>query len=86
MIVLQKGNYPTFTVDHKDLPFSDADVGKRFEFSGTVLLDTIKPEGPVFAFQILEIEFPEKEQGTIKSRKEKRNITAGGAVTINVQR
>lgn len=83
MTELQKGNYPTFQVDHVDLPFSDADVGGRFEFTGTVKLDSIAPEGPTFTFEVLEVEFPEKEQGTIKARKAKRNIQASG-VTINI--
>lgn len=85
MIELQKGNYPTFQVDHVDMPFSDADVGKRFEFTGTVKLDGITPEGPTFTFEVLEIEFPEKEQGTMKSRKDKR-MKAVGNVTISIQR
>jgi len=83
MIELQKGNYPKFQADHVEMPFSDADVGKRFEFTGTVKLDSIAPEGPTFTFEVLEIEFPEKEQGTVKSRKAQRQIRTSG-VTINV--
>jgi len=86
MIELQEGNYPTFKVDGKNLPFTAADVGQTFEFTGNVKLDAITAEGPTFTFEVLEIEFPEKEQGTIKSRKAKRNIKAGGGVTINIQR
>ena len=83
MIELQEGNYPTFKVDHKDLPFCAADVGQMFEFNGNVKLDSITAEGPTFTFEVLAIEFPEKEQGTMKSRKAQRNIKAGG-VTINI--
>ena len=83
MTELQKGNYPTFQADHVDLPFSDADVGSRFEFTGTVKLDSIKPEGPTFTFEVLEIDFPEKEQGTMKARKAKRQVRAGGVI-INI--
>lgn len=85
MIELQEGNYPTFKVDHKDLPFTAADVGQTFEFSGKVKLDALTPEGPTFTFEVLGVEFPEKEKGTLKSRKAERNIKAGG-VTINIQR
>lgn len=80
---LQEGNYPTFKVDHKDLPFTAADVGQTFDFSGKVKLDAITAEGPTFTFEVLEVEFPEKEQGTMKSRKAKRQVQAGG-VTINI--
>lgn len=86
MIELQEGNYPTFKVDHKDLPFTGADVGQTFEFSGKVKLDAITAEGPTFTFEVLEVEFPEKEQGTMKSRKAKRQVQAGGGVTINITR
>jgi len=85
MIELQEGNYPTFKVDHKELPFTAADVGHTFEFSGRVKLDAITAEGPTFTFEVLEVEFPEKEKGTMKARKDKRNVQAGG-VTINIQR
>ena len=85
MISMQKGDYPKFQVTGQDLPFTDADVGKRFEFNGTVKIDGIAPEGPTLTFEVLELEFPEKEQGTIKSRKDKRMKTAGN-VTINIQR
>lgn len=85
MIELQEGSYPTFKVDGKDLPFTAADVGQTFEFSGKVKLDSITPEGPTFTFEVLEVEFPEKEQGTLKSRRDKRQKAAGG-VTINIQR
>lgn len=86
MIELQEGNYPNFKVDHKDLPFTAADVGQTFEFAGKVKLDTLTAEGPTFVFEVLEIEFPEKEKGTIKSRRAKRQIQAGSGVTINIQR
>ena len=81
---MQKGDYPNFKVTGKDLPFSDADVGKRFEFTGKVKLDTLTPEGPTFVFEVLEINFPEKETGTIGSRKRKRNI-AGAGVKITIE-
>lgn len=84
MIELQEGNYPVFKVDHKDLPFTAADVGQTFEFSGKVKLDAITAEGPTFTFEVLQVEFPEKEKGTLKSRKNQRMKTAG--VTINIQR
>lgn len=83
MTELQEGNYPIFKVDHKDLPFTAADVGQTFEFSGKVKLDAITAEGPTFTFEVLSVAFPEKEQGTMKSRKTKRNIQAG-RVTINI--
>jgi len=86
MIELQEGNYPTFKVDHKDLPFTAADVGQTFEFTGKVKLDSITAEGPTFTFEVLAVEFPEKEQGTVKSRRVQRNIKAGGGVIINIQR
>lgn len=85
MIELQKGNYPTFQADHVEMPFSDADVGKRFEFTGAVKLDSIAPEGPTFTFEVLEIEFPEKEQGTMKARKEKRLKRTGSGVNVFIQ-
>jgi len=85
MIELQEGNYPTFKVDHKELPFTAADVGQTFEFNGKLKLDAITAEGPTFTFEVLEVEFPEKEQGTLKARKDKRTKAAGG-VTINIQR
>jgi hypothetical protein len=86
MISMQKGDYPKLQISKVDLPFTDADVGKRFEFCGTVLLDNSPlAEGPTFNFEVLELEFPEKEQGTMKSRKDKRMKTAGN-VTINIQR
>lgn len=85
MIELQEGNYPTFKVDRKDLPFTAADVGQIFEFSGKVKLDALTAEGPTFTFEVLQVEFPEKAQGTLKSRKEKRMKAAGG-VTINITR
>lgn len=83
MIELQEGAYPTFKVDHKDLPFTAADVGQTFEFSGKVKLDALTAEGPTFTFEVLEVEFPEKEQGTVKSRKAQRNIKAGGVI-VNI--
>lgn len=84
MFSLNKGDYPNFQVTKIGLPFSDADVGKRFEIVGTVKLDAITAEGPTFTFEVLEVEFPEKEQGTLRARKAKRQLQAGG-VTINVQ-
>jgi len=87
MIQLQEGNYPNFKVDHKELPFTAADVGQTFEFTGKVKLDAITAEGPTFTFEVLEVEFPEKEQGTLRARKAKRQLQAGGGIiTINVQR
>lgn len=83
MIELQEGNYPTFKVDNKDLPFTAADVGQTFEFSGKVKLDSLTAEGPTFTFEVLEVEFPEKEQGTLSARRAKRMKTAAG-VTINI--
>lgn len=84
MIELQEGNYPTFKVDGKDLPFVAADVGQTFEFAGKIKLDAITAEGPTFTFEVLEVEFPEKEQGTMKSRKLQRNIKAVPVVTVNI--
>lgn len=86
MIQLQEGNYPTFKVDGKDMPFVSADVGQTFEFAGKVKLDAITAEGPTFTFEVLEVEFPEKEQGTMKDRKAQRNIKAAAGITINIQR
>lgn len=83
MIELQEGAYPTFKVDHKDLPFTAADVGQTFEFTGKVKLDAITAEGPTFTFEVLEVGFPEKEQGTVRSRKAKRQVQAG-RVTIHI--
>lgn len=80
---LQEGSYPTFKIDGKDMPFTAADVGQTFEFAGKVKLDALTAEGPTFTFEVLSVEFPEKEQGTLKSRRAQRNIKAGG-VTINI--
>ena len=83
MISMQKGDYPKFTITGKDLPFSDADVGKRFKITGTVKIDAILPEGPAFNFELLEIDFPEKTGSEADSRKKKRNLAAAG-ITITI--
>ncbi len=73
MTTMQAGDYPNFKVDHRDLPFNAADVGQTFRFSGTVKLDSLTAEGPTFNFEVLELDFPEKEAGTLKSRRRQRN-------------
>lgn len=76
MIHLQVGDGPKFTVDHIKMPFTGVDIGQIFDFSGQVKLDAINPEGPTYVFEVLVIDFPGREQGTLKERKARRNKKA----------
>lgn len=84
MITFREGTQPKFQATHEDLPFTKADVDYTFGFIGKIMVDGMAPEGPCFTLKVLQIEFPEKEQGTLKSRKKKRMKTTSG-VTINIQ-
>jgi hypothetical protein len=88
MINLKQGSYPLFTVDGIDLPFNDADIGKTYKFEGVVKLDHIRPEGPVFTFEVQKLAFPEVDgEGdltTTQRRKNAKMSAQGINVTVNL--
>ena len=77
MIYLSQGDNPKFTTERVPLPFTGVDIGQIFDMKAQVKLDAINPEGPTFVIEVMAIEFPGRNEGTIEGRKEERQVKAG---------
>ena len=76
MFHLQSGEGPKFRVEGLRLPFDGADIGQIFDMTGQVKIDAIVPEGGVYVFEVLNIGFPRREEGTLAERHKIRNLKA----------
>jgi len=83
MFNLKQGQFPVMSIEGVRLPFNDADIGKEYEITGLVRIDSIRPQGPVFTFEVHKIGFPDVEgKGKIEGRKAVKLAAQSGITVI----